>query len=79
MTCDALEAAQVKRAEKEAAKEAKGKGKCDQKRKSAVPETDTPESDVLEPTAQVVRMSRTQVAEHAIAPRPCRAPVAWMW
>lgn len=79
MTCDDLEAARVKRAEKEAAEEAKGKGKRGRKRKSAAPETDAPEPDVSEPTAQVVRMSRTQVAEDAIVPGPCRAPVARMW
>ncbi|KAF2457213.1 hypothetical protein BDY21DRAFT_386031 [Lineolata rhizophorae] len=79
MTYDDLEVARVKRAEKEAAKEAKGKRKRGRKRKSAAPETDAPEPDVPEPTARVVRMSRTQVAEDAIAPGTWGAPVAPTW
>jgi multidrug resistance efflux pump len=47
-----LEEARAKRANKEAAKEAKGKGKCSRKRKSAILE-----ADALEPNAKVVQMS----------------------
>jgi len=69
-----LEEARAKRADKEAAKEAKGKGKRGRKRKSAALEADAPE-----PNAKVVRMSGTPVGEDVIVPDPFRAPVAQMW
>jgi len=62
MSYEGLEKARAKRADKEAAKEAKGKGKHSRKRKSAALEADTPE-----PIAKVVRMSE--------APAPARASV----
>jgi hypothetical protein len=88
MSYEDLEEAQAKRAEKEAAKEAKGKGKRGQKCKSASPEADEvttgkakrgrkrksamPEVDASEPKAKVVRMSE------APAPAPARASVVQM-
>jgi hypothetical protein len=86
MSYEDLEEARAKRAEKEAAKEAKGKGKRGRKAKSAVPEVEeasadkgnrgrkrkstAPEADAPEPKAKVPRTS--EVSE------PARAPVAWM-
>jgi hypothetical protein len=72
-----LEEARAKRADKEAAKEAKGKGKRGRKRKSTALE-----ADALEPNAKVVRMSEAPappVAEDEIVPEPWRAPVARMY
>ena len=88
MSYEDLEKARAKRADKEAAKEAKGKGKRGRKRKSAALEADTPEpnakvvrmSEALAPTrASVVQMSGTPVAEDEIVPEPWRAPVARMY
>jgi multidrug resistance efflux pump len=63
-----LKEAQAKRANKEAAKEAKGKGKRSRKRKSTALE-----ADVLELNAKVVRMSEAlapPVAEDEIVLEP---------
>jgi hypothetical protein len=83
MSYEDLEEARAKRTKKEAAKEAKGKGKSGRKCKSATPEvyeattgkakrgrkrkSTMPEADVSEPKAKVVRMSE--------APRPAGASV----
>ena len=93
MSYEDLEEARAKRAEKEAAKEAKGKGKPGHKPKSAAPEAEkasadkgkrgrkrksaAPEADAPEPKAKVARMSEAQVEEDEIAPEP-KAPVARM-
>jgi hypothetical protein len=85
MSYEDLEEARAKRAEKEAAKEAKGKGKRGRKPKSAVSEAEeafadkgnrgrkrkstAPEADAPEPKAKVARM---------ISPEPWKAPVAQM-
>ena len=74
MSYEGLEEARAKRADKEAAKEAKGKGNRGQKRKSAALEADAPE-----PNAKAVQMSGTPVAEDEIVPEPWRAPVARMY
>ncbi|SLM36123.1 hypothetical protein LPUS_05564 [Lasallia pustulata] len=88
MSYEDLEEARAKRVDKEAAKEAKGKGKRGRKRKSAALEADTPEpnakvvrmSEAPAPTrASVVQMSGTPVAEDEIVPEPWRAPVARMY
>jgi len=88
MSYEDLEEARAKRADKEAAKEAKGKGKRGRKCKSAALEAAAPE-----PNAKVVRMSERQRAarseslsgadernslftEDEIVPEPWRAPVA---
>ena len=60
-----LKEARAKRAKKEAAKEAKVKGKYD--------------ADASEPNTKVVRMSRKPVREDEIVPDPFRALVAQMW
>jgi hypothetical protein len=73
MSYEDLEEARAKRADKEAAKEAKDKGKRGRKRKSAALEADN---------AKVVRMSEAPappVAEDEIVPEPWRAPVARMY
>jgi hypothetical protein len=79
MSYEDLEEARAKRAEKEAAKEAKGKGKRGgRKRKSTASEVDAPEPkakvarmiESREPwKAPVARMSEAQVAEDEIAAR----------
>ena len=83
-----LEEARAKRANKEAAKEAKGKGKRGRKRKSAalVADASEPNAKVVRMNeapaparALVVQMSGTPVAEDEIVPEPWRAPVARMW
>jgi hypothetical protein len=88
MSYEDLEEARVKRADKEAAKEAKGKGKHGQKRKSATLEADAPEpnakvvwmSEALAPVrASMAQMSGTLVAEYEIVPEPWRALVAQMY
>jgi hypothetical protein len=87
MSYEDLKEARTKRAEKEAAKETKGKGKRGRKRKAAGPEAEAEltakvarMSKALAPTrASVARMSETQVAEDGTALRPWRAPVARMW
>jgi len=88
MSYEDLKEARVKRANKEAAKEAKGKGKRGRKRKSAALEADAPEpnakvvqmSEAPSPArASVVQMSGTPVAEDEIVPEPWRAPVAQMY
>jgi hypothetical protein len=83
---EGLEEARAKRADKEAAKEAKGKGKRGRKRKSAALEADAPEPNAkvlgmseapaAPARASVVQMSGTPVAEDEIVPEPWRAPVA---
>ena len=83
MSYEDLEEARVKRAEKDAAKEAKGKGKRSRKRRSATPEADTPtpvktkrgrkrksdlpEGDTPEPSIKVPRMSEALLLETARA------------
>jgi len=88
MSYEDLEEARAKRADKEAAKEAKGKGKRGRKRKSAALEADVPEpnakvvrmSEAPPPArASVVQMNGTLVAEDEIVPEPWRAPVARMY
>lgn len=88
MSYEDLEEARAKRADKEAVKEAKGKGKRGRKRKSAALEADTPEpnakvvrmSEASAPTrASVVQISGTPVAEDEIVPESWRAPVARMY
>ena len=90
-----IEVARAKRAEKEAAKEAKGKGKRGRKPKGAALEAEeavadkgnrsrkrksaTPEPDMPEPKAKVAQISGIQVMEDEIAPEPWRALVARMW
>jgi hypothetical protein len=86
-----LQEARVKRAEKDAAKEAKGKGKRGWKRKSAMPEADEAEAD--EATADKGKRGRKcksaaveadepepepEVARLMYTPVPWRAPVARM-
>lgn len=87
MSHEDLKEARAKRAEKEAAKEAKGKGKRGRKCKSATPEADeatmykakrgrkrnsaVPEADASEPKAKVARISN--------APESVRDSVAQMW
>jgi hypothetical protein len=77
MSYEDLQEARAKRAEKEAAKEAKGKGKRGRKRKMATPEADAsePETEASEfeenapePNAKVMRMSE----------KPARASVVQM-
>jgi hypothetical protein len=79
-----LEEARAKRAEKEAAKDAKGKGK------SAMLEAEPPEPNIKvartgpapapeTARASVVQMSGTLVAEDEIVPEPWRALVARMY
>ena len=93
MSYEDLEEARAKRAEKEAAKEAKGKGNRGRKPKSAAPEAEeasadkgkcgrkrksaAPGADVSEPKAKVARMSEAQVEKDEIVPEP-KAPVARM-
>ena len=88
MSYEDLEEPRAERADKEAAKEAKGKDKRGRKRKSAALEADTPEpnakvvrmSEAPAPTrASVVQMSGTPVAEDEIVLEPWRAPVARMY
>jgi hypothetical protein len=83
MSYEDLEEARVKRAEKDAAKEAKGKGKRSRKRRSVTLEADavTPvqtkrgrkrksdllEADVPEPSIKVARMSEALLLETARA------------
>jgi hypothetical protein len=83
-----FEEARAKHANKEVAKEAKGKSKYSRKRKSAILEADTPEPNTkvvrmskapAPARASVVQMSRTPVAEDEIVPEPWRAPVARMY
>ena len=78
-----LKEAQVKRAEKDAAKEAKGKGKCSRKRRSAILEADAAtlvktkrgrkrksdllKGDALKPSIKVPRMSEALLLETARA------------
>jgi hypothetical protein len=80
MSYEDLEEARAKRAEKEAAKEAKGKGKRGRKPKSAAPEAEEVSADkgkcgqkrkssAPESKAKVAWMSETQAAE-ADAPEP---------
>jgi hypothetical protein len=87
MSYEDLKEARAKRAEKEAAKEAKGKGKRGRKCKSATPEADeattynakrgrkrnsaVPEADPSEPKAKVTRISNV--------PESVRDSVAQMW
>jgi hypothetical protein len=94
MSYEDLGEARAKRAEKEAAKEAKGKGKRGRKPKSAAPEAEeasadkvkrgrkrkrtTPEADASEPKVKMARMSEGLVEEDEIASGPFRAPVARM-
>ncbi|KAH9205756.1 hypothetical protein DL95DRAFT_470262 [Leptodontidium sp. 2 PMI_412] len=77
------EEARVKRAAKDAAKDAKGKGKRSRKRRSATPEVDAstsvkakrgrkrksalPEADAPEPNIKVARMSKAPLPETARA------------
>ena len=93
MSYEDLKEVRAKRAEKEAAKEAKGKGKHGRKPKSAAPEAEEASADngnrgrkrksaaleagALELKTKVARMSEAQV-EDEIAPEPARAPVARM-
>lgn len=65
----------AKRAEREVKEQdkAKGKTKCDRKRRSQE------EAGGLEPNAKVVRLGEAQVEEDGIAAEPWRAPVAKMW
>ena len=95
MSYEDLEEARAKRAEKEAARAAKGKSKRGRKRKSAVPEAEeaaadkakrsrkrkraSPEPEVPEPKAKVARISKSQVAVDVIVPETWRAPVARMY
>ena len=88
MSYEDLKEARAKRAEKEAAKEAKGKGKRSRKCKSATPEADEAtadkakrsrkrksavlEADAPEPKVKVARMSK------APAPETARASVVQM-
>jgi hypothetical protein len=83
MSYEDLEEARVKRAEKDAAKEAKGEGKRSRKRRSATPEVDTatpvktkrgrkrksdlPEADAPEPSIKMARMSEALLPESARA------------
>jgi len=86
MSYEDLEEARAKRAKKEAAKDAKGKGKRSQKPKSAAPEapadkgkrgqkrkSTAPEPDAPEPKAKIARASDAE----ADAPEP-KAPVVRM-
>ena len=95
MSYEDLEEARLKRAEKEAARAAKGKSNRGRKRKSSAPEAEeatadkgkrsrkrkrpSPEPEAPEPTAKVARISNAQVAEDKIVPKPWRAPVARMY
>ena len=72
MSYDDLQEARAKRAERDAAQEAKSKGKRGRKRKNAVLEAEAPE------TARASVVSGTPVAEDEIVPEPWRAPVARM-
>jgi hypothetical protein len=83
MSYEDLKEARVKRAEKDTAKEAKGKGKRGRKRQSATPEADDvtpvkakrgrkwksalPEADAPEPNIKVARMSKAPLPETARA------------
>ena len=73
MSYEDLEEARAKRADKEAAKEAKGKGKRGRKRKSAALEADTPE-----PNAKVVRMSEALAPTRASVVQMSGTPVRTM-
>lgn len=85
MSYEDLETAREKRAEKDAAKEARGKGRRGRKCKSATPEADEATADkakrgragVSEPP--VTQMSGTTVAEDELVPKPWRAPEARMY
>ncbi|KAF2186614.1 hypothetical protein K469DRAFT_726131 [Zopfia rhizophila CBS 207.26] len=90
-----LKEARAKRAEKEAAKETRGKAKCGRKCRKATAQAveaaankvkrgrkrknATPELEAPEPKAKVARMSGKQAAEDEFAPEPWRAAVARMW
>jgi len=92
MSFEDLKEARTKRAEKEAAIEAKGKGKRGRKPKSAAPEAEEASAvkvkrgrkrkraviEASEPKAKVARMNEVHVEEDEVAPRPFRAPVARM-
>lgn len=83
MSYEDLEEARVKRAEKDAAKEAKGKGKRSRKRRSVTPEADVatlvktkrgrkrksdlPEGDAPESSIKVTRMTEALLPESARA------------
>jgi len=86
MSYEDLEEARVKRVVKESTQAAKGKGKRDRKRKSAVLDASEPKnkmarmSNAPKPaSALVMQARRTQIAEDEIAPEPLRAPVERMW
>ena len=51
-----FEEAQVKRAKKDAAKKAKGKGKCGRKRQSATPEADTTTPVKTKPSGNLIEV-----------------------
>ena len=85
---EGLEEARAKHADKEIAKEAKDKGKCGRKHKSAALEADASKPNVkvvqmskvpAPAKASVVQMSGTPVAEDEIVPEPWRAPVVRMY
>lgn len=69
-----LKEARVKRAEKDAAKEAKGKGKRGRKRKIVAPETEASQAELIEPTAKKTRRSEVLDSE-----QPWSVPVARMY
>jgi len=88
MSYEDLEEARAKRAEKDAAKETRGKCKRGRKRKSAALKAEEPEpnakvvrmSEAPAPArASVIQMSGTLVAENEIVPDSLRAPVARMY
>jgi hypothetical protein len=91
MSYEDLQEARAKRAEEDAAKEAKDKGRRGRKRKSATPEAEEATAVKAKPNAKVARMSKasarasvvqmsgTPVAEDEIVPGPWRAPVAQMY
>ncbi|KAF4627109.1 hypothetical protein G7Y89_g11046 [Cudoniella acicularis] len=79
-----LEEARAKRAEKEAAKEAKGKGKRGRKRKSGTPEADEGTADTArrsqkrKSAAQEAPEPSNKVARVSKAPAPATASVVQM-
>jgi hypothetical protein len=86
MSYEDLEEARAKRTEKEAVRAAKGKWNRGRKRKSSALEADeatadtgkrsqkrkrpSPEPEALELTAKVARISKAQVTEDKIVPKP---------
>ncbi|KAH8707505.1 hypothetical protein GQ44DRAFT_715852 [Phaeosphaeriaceae sp. PMI808] len=86
MSYEGLTEARAKRAEKEAAKEMKGKGKRGRKRRVAEPEGEAElkakvarMNEAPAPARAGTRMSETKAAEDRMASKPWRAPVARMW